>query len=394
MSSILSLDALDVDGRRVFVRVDFNVPLSQGAIGDDFRIRAALPTIARLREQGACLVLASHLGRPRGAVDPELTLEPVAARLAELLDDEVYLCDDCVGDGVRKVVGDLRPGGVAVLENLRFHAAEKANDGAFAGELAELCDAYVNDAFGVLHRAHASVAALPARARDRAMGLLVEREVRSLHRLLEGPEEPYMAILGGAKVSDKIDLIRSLLRRVQVLAIGGAMAYTFLRAQNEPVGTSLVEADKLWAATEIIEACQKRGIRLLLPVDHVVAGAPDDADGARTVDEIPSDAMGLDLGPRSWHRIAEAARKAATVLWNGPLGMFEVERFANGTRRVASALAESSAYSVIGGGDSAAAVREMGLAERMDHVSTGGGATLTYLAGKELPGLKALEQDR
>ena len=393
MSLITPLDRLDVTERRVFCRVDFNVPLTdEGGVADDFRIQAALPTIQDLLERRARVILASHLGRPKGKVVESLSLEPAAARLAELLDVEVLFTDDCVGDGVRKVVGDLRPGRLVVLENLRFHAGEEAGDKAFANQLAENADLYVSDAFGVLHRGHASVKALPESLRDRGMGYLVQREVEVLGKLMEAPDKPYVAILGGAKVSDKLELIRSLLKRVDCLCIGGAMAYTFLAAQDKPVGASRVERDKLWAAREIIENCEKRGVALVLPVDHIVAPSIDAEDQAKHVDgDIEDGWMGLDIGVRTRHKIADRIRSAGSVLWNGPMGVFEAKPFAEGTERVAREMAECAGTTVIGGGDSAAAARQFGYAEAMDHVSTGGGASLTFLAGNELPGLKALE---
>jgi phosphoglycerate kinase len=390
------IDELKLSGKRTFIRVDFNVPLDdKRRVTDDTRIREALPTIQFARALGAKVILGSHLGRPKG-VDSKLSLEPAATRLSELLgsSSEVLLADDCVGDGVRKLVRDLKEGQVLLLENLRFHAQEEANDEEFARELASLADVYVNDAFGTAHRAHASTAGMVPFVKEKAAGFLIRKELEFLGKLLKGPEKPYVAILGGAKVSDKIKVIENLLPRVDTLLIGGAMAYTFLKAEGVEVGKSRVEGDKLELASKTLEAAKRLGKNLVLPVDHVVAAEPTASTPRSETPErsIPQGMMGLDIGPKSRKLFREHIRAAKTVLWNGPMGFFEVEPFAQGTRAVAEAMAENrGATTVVGGGDSAAAVQQMGLGAKMTHVSTGGGASLEFLEGRELPGVKALE---
>lgn len=390
--SIRSIDDLEVEGRRVFVRVDFNVPLADGQVADDARIRAALPTLSRLIERGAKLVVASHLGRPKGKPKPELSLEPVASRLAELLGvDEVVLPDDCIGDGARKVVSDLREGGVVLLENLRFHEGEEKNDPAFARELAALADVYVNDAFGAAHRAHASVSALPGLMEERAAGLLMHAELRALGRIQDDPPRPYYAVLGGAKVSDKIAVIEALMKRVDGLFIGGAMANTFLAAKGVSLGKSLVEVDKLPLARTLLQKAESAGIEVHLPVDLRVADSTSASHGEVVgVDEVTSDVMALDVGPKTVERYGEILAAAACIFWNGPMGLFENAAFAEGTFGMAKAIAASTAFSVVGGGDSVAAVNRAGLAASFDHVSTGGGASLEFLEGRKLPGVEAL----
>ena len=390
----LSVSDLDLGGKRVFCRVDYNVPLADGRVEDDTRIRASLPTLRVLSRGGARTVLASHMGRPKGQVRPELSLRPVASCLAELLERGVTFVDSCSGERAEATAAELEPGGFVLLENLRFQPGETANDPAFAAALARLAEVYVNDAFGTAHRAHASTAGVPALLKPAAAGLLMEAELRHLGRLVESPEAPFLAILGGAKVSDKIELIENLMPRVDTFLIGGAMAYTFLRARGVATGDSLVEEDRLDLAGELAERAGAQGKALLLPVDHAVAevGREDrfhTTEGA----EIAAGQAGMDVGPRTAERFVREIRQARTVLWNGPLGRFELEAFAAGSRKIAEALAESEAISVVGGGDTAAAVRKFGLTERMTHVSTGGGASLEFLSGLPLPGVEAL-QDR
>jgi phosphoglycerate kinase len=393
--AIRYIDELQLGGKRVFIRVDFNVPLEGKRVTDDTRIREALPTIRRALESGGKVILASHLGRPKGT-DPKLSLEPAATRLSELLGGkhEVILADDCVGDGVKKLVRELKDGQVLVLENLRFHKEEEANDEAFSRELASVADVYVNDAFGTAHRAHASTAGMVPFVKEKAAGFLMRKELDYLGRVLKNPEKPFVAILGGAKVSDKIKVIESLLPKVDALLIGGAMAYTFQKVQGVEVGKSRVEEDKLTLAQKILDAAARHKAALVLPVDHVVGSEPSEKGGkAETPDRaIPADKMGLDIGPKTRALFTQHIRSARTVVWNGPMGLFEVPQFAEGTRVVAEALANNrGAVTVIGGGDSAAAAQEFGVADRISHVSTGGGASLEFLEGRELPGVKALE---
>jgi phosphoglycerate kinase len=391
MEGIRSVRDLEVSGKRVFVRVDFNVPLEGSRVADDTRIRAALPTLRLLIEKGARVIVASHLGRPKGA-EAKYTLEPAAHKLAELIGAEVILTDDCIGDGAKKVVADLREGQIACLENLRFHAEEEKNDEAFARELAKLADVYVNDAFGAAHRAHASVAALPRMMRDRAAGLLMEAELSALGRVRGEPERPFVAILGGAKVSDKIAVLEALLAKVDTLIIGGAMANTFLAAKGLSLGKSLVEEDKLALARTIMQRADERKVKLVLPTDVVVAESLTAASGTlKLVDEIAPLDMALDIGPASVAAAAAACLGARTVFWNGPMGLFEKAPFAAGTNGVAHALADLiDAFTIVGGGDSVAAVEEAGLASKFSHVSTGGGASLELIEGRKLPGVEAL----
>ncbi|MCB9763118.1 MAG: phosphoglycerate kinase [Alphaproteobacteria bacterium] len=386
-----TLDALEVAGQRVLLRLDLNVPLRDGEITDTTRIDAALPTIRQLREAGARVVICSHLGRPRSKRIPALSLEPVAAKLAELLDDEVVFAHDVVGDDVEFLSRDIPPGGVLVLENLRFDPGEKANDDDFAGKLARLGDVYVNDAFGTMHRAHASVVGVVSRFDHVAIGPLVDREITALSKLLEGPARPFIGVLGGAKVSDKIEVIESLLHRVDALVVGGAMAYTFLAAQDTPVGDSLVERERIRLAGRLLERCAARGVQVFLPTDHVVAESPE-SEEVQTVRAIEPGWKGFDIGPETVRRFSEIISRSSTVFWNGPMGMFEDPRFAEGTRGVARAVAEAEAYTVVGGGDSAAALHQCGYADQVSHLSTGGGASLEFIQGKELPGIRALRR--
>ncbi|HEY6911855.1 MAG TPA: phosphoglycerate kinase [Myxococcales bacterium] len=394
---IKSIEQLEIGGKRLFIRVDFNVPLDKKTrkVKDDARIRAALPTIQYAVKQRARVILASHLGRPDGKVVPEMSLEPAGARLSQLLGQDVIFADDCVGDGVRKLVGELQPGQVLLLENLRFHAEEEANDDAFARELASLCDVYVDDAFGTVHRAHASTVGMVRHVARRGAGFLVAAELEHLQPLLKGAQKPYLAILGGAKVSDKIKVIDQLMGKVDALLIGGAMAYTFLSARGVPVGASRVEKDKLDVARRILEKAAQSRVEVLLPSDHLVAKEPKGGVPVETVAQIPDGMLGLDIGPKTREQYRQRILAAKTVFWNGPMGLFEVAEFAPGTRAVAEALAEATrggARTVVGGGDSAAAIAEMGLASKVTHVSTGGGASLEFLEGRELPGVKVLDE--
>lgn len=388
------LDDLDPSGRRVLVRADLNVPLDGGQVTDSLRLEESLPTLRALRERGARVVLLSHLGRPGGEVREDLRLGPVAARLSELLDAEVHTASDVVGDDATRVVGELADGDVALLENLRFEPGEERNTAAFAAQLASLGDDFVLDAFGAAHRAHASVVGLNGRVDRAVAGLLVEKEVEVLSRLLTDPPRPFTAILGGAKVSDKLGIIGNLLARVDRLLIGGAMCFTFLRAMDYDVGASRVEIEQLDTVKRLMKRAEKEGVELLLPVDVVAAEAFDaDADARRvSADGIPEGWMGLDIGSDTVERFAAAIDDAGAVLWNGPMGVFEWESFAAGTAGVAHAVAGCEGFTVIGGGDSAAAIRSLGLASQVDHVSTGGGASLEFLEGVDLPGIAALRE--
>jgi phosphoglycerate kinase len=394
---IRSIEQLEIGQKRLFVRVDFNVPLDKktGKVKDDARIQAALPTIRYAVGKKARVILASHLGRPEGKVVAEMSLEPAGLRLSQLLGQDVIFADDCVGDGVRKLVGELRDGQVLLLENLRFHPEEEANDDGFARELASLCDVYVDDAFGTVHRAHASTVGMVKHVPQRGAGFLVAAELKHLQPLLKGAAKPYLAILGGAKVSDKIKVIDQLMGKVDALLIGGAMAYTFLSARGEPVGASRVEKDKIEVARRILEKAGQSRVEVLLPSDHVVAREAKSGVALQTVARIPEGMLGLDIGPKTRELYRQRIVAAKTVFWNGPMGLFEVSEFAPGTWGVAEALAEATkqgARTVVGGGDSAAAISEMGLAGKVTHVSTGGGASLEFLEGRELPGLKVLDE--
>jgi phosphoglycerate kinase len=397
LAGIRTLADLDLAKKRVFIRVDFNVPMKKGTteITDDTRIREALPTIRAVMEAGARVILASHLGRPKPGKHDGLSLEPAGARLSHLLGVEVHLPDDCIGDSPKKVIHDLRDGQVCLLENLRFHEEEEKDDAEFAKALMELCDVYVDDAFGACHRAHASVHALPRMMRERGAGFLLEKEIRVLGKLVTSPDKPYVAILGGAKVSDKIAVLDALLEKVDSLLIGGAMANTFLAAQGNFMGTSRVEEDKLALARTILEKAENRKVAVLLPTDVVVAASLDATEGKTvSADKIPAGMMALDIGPDTVAAFAQRIEKAKTVFWNGPMGLFESKAFAAGTMGVATSMSKAPGFTVVGGGDSAAAVAAAGedIAKGFKHISTGGGASLELLEGKKLPGIEALRQ--
>jgi phosphoglycerate kinase len=393
--SVLSIEDLEVEGRRVICRVDFNVTRDKktGKVTDDTRVVKVLPTIKALTENGARLVLCSHFGRPKGVRDESLSLRPVADVLAGHLEKHVAFAGDCVGEVANQASLALKNGDVLLLENLRFHSGEESDDGAFARKLADLGDIYVNDAFGTAHRAHASVHALPRLMATRAAGLLMQKELNYLSKALKSPEHPFVGILGGAKVSDKIGVIRNLLPVCDVILLGGAMAYTFLLAQGMQTGTSLVEPDRMSTALGLLEEARGLNRRLVLPEDHVVACKAEEGVECAVVpaESIPSDKMGLDIGPETVKRYAAEIGKAKLIIWNGPLGVFEVEPFGQGTVGIAEAVAQSSAISIVGGGESVAAVNKAGVADRITHISTGGGASLEFLEGKELPGVAALE---
>jgi phosphoglycerate kinase len=391
----LSIKDLDLKGKRVFLRVDFNVPIKDGRIGDDTRIRASLPTIQYALDAGATVILASHLGRPKGQASPQLSLRPIAAYLESLLGRKVAFADDCIGESAARVVDQARLAGgrVVLLENLRFHPEEEKNDPAFAKSLAALADLYVDDAFGAAHRAHASVEGITHFLPNAAAGLLMEQELRYLGRALESPERPFVAILGGAKVSDKLEVLENLLGKVDRLLIGGAMAYTFFKSRGVETGRSLVEDDKLDAARTITADAATRGVRLELPVDHIVTDKIEEGTAHELLDVGDArigQRYGVDIGPATVAAYEALIRDARTVVWNGPMGVFEVEAFATGTTAVARAVAAVTGTTIIGGGDSIAAVRKAGVANRITHISTGGGASLEFLGGRTLPGVAAL----
>ncbi|WP_418790962.1 phosphoglycerate kinase [Phosphitispora sp. TUW77] len=389
---VKTIKEMNVQGKRVFVRVDFNVPLNEDrAITDDTKIRAAVPTIKYLIEHGAKLILASHLGRPKGQAVEKFSLAPAAKRLEEILGQRVVFVRDCVGEEPRKVIAKMNNGDVALLENLRFHAGEEKNDPGFVRELAALADIFVNDAFGTAHRAHASTAGI-ANMLPGAVGFLMEKEIEHLGKALRNPVRPFAAIVGGAKVSDKIGVLENLLDKVDTLIIGGGMANTFLRAQGYDMGNSLVEEDKVGLVKKIIEKAEEKNIKLLLPVDLTAAESisADSPYMVVSVDKVPGGWSAVDIGPESSRIFADAARDSGTIIWNGPMGVFEIASFAKGTEALAKAVGESDGISIVGGGDSVAAVKKMGVAQKISHISTGGGASLEFLEGKELPGIKAL----
>ncbi len=392
--NVKTVEELDAKGKRVFVRVDFNVPLNENkVITDDTRIRAALPTIRFLMERGAKVILASHLGRPKGQVNEKYSLAPVAAKLGEILGKPVLFAGDCIGEEAKKVVESMKDGDIALLENLRFHPEEEKNEPGFVKELASLADLYVNDAFGTAHRAHASTAGV-AGLLPSAAGFLMKKEVEYLGKALSNPVEPFVAIIGGAKVSDKIGVIENLLDKIDTLVIGGGMANTFLKSEGLDMGKSLVEEEKVGLARDTLQKAAAKGVKVLLPTDLVVAEtvSPDAPHKVVAKNQVPAGWAAVDIGPESAKTYADAVRNANTIVWNGPMGVFEMEPYARGTEAVAKAVAESGGISIIGGGDSVAAVKKMGVAEKVSHISTGGGASLEFLEGKELPGVKALEK--
>jgi len=391
----LSIRDLDMAGKRVFIRVDFNVPLQDGKVADDTRIRETLPTLRLAIERGARVILASHLGRPKGKVNPKYSLAAVAQRLKEMLGKPVEFASDCVGSDAEAKSKALADGGVLLLENVRFHPEEEANDENFSKQLAALCDQlFVCDAFGSAHRAHASVVGITKFVRQSAAGLLMEKELAYLGKAISNPERPFVSVLGGAKVSDKIEVVQNLMKLADAMLIGGAMAYTFLKSQGKPVGKSLVENDKLELARSLLNQARQRNFRLLLPVDHVLAESPDSTVTKITdIADTPEGWMGLDIGPKTIDLFSQEIAKARTIVWNGPLGMFERPAFSQGTLAIARAVAAATskgATSIIGGGDSVAAAEQSGVAKQISHISTGGGASLEFLAGEKLPGVEAL----
>ncbi|MEO4054513.1 phosphoglycerate kinase [Solibacillus sp. CAU 1738] len=386
-----TMNDVDVKGKRVFVRVDFNVPMDEGTITDDTRIRAALPTIQQLVDAGAKVILASHLGRPKGEVKEDMRLTAVGTRLAELIERPVTKLDESIGEAVEAEVAKMQDGDIVLLENVRFHKGEEKNDEELAKAFAKLADLYVNDAFGAAHRAHATTEGI-AKYLPAVSGLLMEKELDVLGKALSNPDRPFTAIIGGAKVKDKIGVIENLLDKVDHLIIGGGLSFTFIKAQGHDIGKSLLEEDKIELAKSFIEKAKEKGVELHMPIDAVVANEfSKDADTkVVNVDAIPSDWMGLDIGPKTAEQYAQVIEKSKLIIWNGPMGVFEMEKFANGTKTVADAMAATAGYTIIGGGDSAAAVEKFNVADKMNHISTGGGASLELMEGKELPGIVAL----
>lgn len=392
---VKSIKELSIKGKRVFFRFDFNVPLDQaGSIKDDTRIRRALPTIKYAIDQGAKCILSSHLGRPKGERKPEMSLRPVAARLQELLGVPVGFADDCTGPKVKEAVGGLQDGGVLLLENLRFHAEETKNDPGFSAELASLADVYVNDAFGTAHRAHASTVGVAQLVKEKAAGLLMKEELQNLEKALKNPAKPVAAIFGGAKVSDKLAVLENIVGRMDAVLIGGGMANTFLKAQGINVAASKVEEDMIGTANGILKSAREKGCALLLPVDVVTSDKIEEGAVAKTVDAsaIADGQMALDIGPKTVERFGEEIRKAGTIVWNGPMGVFEIGAFKNGTMQIAEAVASAKGFSLVGGGDSVRAVQQAGVADRISYISTGGGAFMEFMEGKTLPGVAALEE--
>ncbi len=395
METSKTIDALQLAGKRVFIRVDFNVPLTvDGKIADDTRIQASLPTIQYALKMKAMVILASHMGRPKGEKDPKFSLSPVAERLMELLKlDEVIFPEDCVGDGIRKLSLEIKPGQVMLLENLRFHKEEEENDEKFSKKLASLCDLYINDAFGTVHRAHASTVGMVKWIKEKGAGFLIKKEITFLSKVTEKPAHPFVAILGGAKVSDKIAVIENLLNRVDRLTLGGAMANTFLAALGFKMGHSKVETEKMYIAKKTFERAKTKGVPILLPIDHVIAQSADENAPTKITEDanVPEGWMTVDIGPKTVALFSKEMENAKTLFWNGPLGIYEFEKFASGTKAMATTIANlKNATTIIGGGDSAAAIQQMGLADKVTHISTGGGASLEFIEGKTLPGLRAL----
>lgn len=395
----LTISDLEIEGKKVLIRCDFNIPLDdKGKITDDTRIQAALPTIRYALGRECAVILMSHLGRPKGKVDPKLSLKPVAERLGELLNLEVLMAPDCIGPEVEKMAGELKGGEVLLLENLRFRSGEETNDEKFTQQLASLADVFIQDAFGTVHRAHASTSGVPKYLPSGA-GFLLQKEIKYLKQALEEPERPFLAILGGAKISTKIGVIKKLLPKIDSLILGGAMAYTFLRAENIGTGSSMVEEDKIDTAGEILQQASKKKVTVLLPLDHIIANKASEDAQSKEISEvtIPEGWIGVDIGSFSIKRFSSAIKSAKTILWNGPMGIFEIDKFSQGTKVIAEAIAEATkkgSISIVGGGDSVAAVTKSGLQENVSHISTGGGAALEFLEGKELPGIASLKDKR